>query len=54
LKAFAPELAARALARWRGGEAGSRLEWFGPDPSPERRATLAPLRALVLERVSWP
>jgi Ser/Thr protein kinase RdoA (MazF antagonist) len=32
----------------------SRLEWFGPDPSPERRATIAQLRALVLERVSWP
>lgn len=32
----------------------SRLEWFGPDPTTERRATIASLRSLVRERVSWP
>jgi Ser/Thr protein kinase RdoA (MazF antagonist) len=32
----------------------SRLAWFGAAPSAEQRATLAGLRALVLERVSWP
>lgn len=32
----------------------SRLVWFGPSPGETQRATLALLRALVLERVSWP
>ena len=32
----------------------SRLAWFGPVPSAAQRETLASLRALVLERVSWP
>ncbi|MEP7028550.1 MAG: phosphotransferase [Candidatus Eisenbacteria bacterium] len=32
----------------------SRLVWFGPSPGETRRETLALLRALVLERVTWP
>jgi Ser/Thr protein kinase RdoA (MazF antagonist) len=32
----------------------SRLKWFSPVPTAEQRGTLAQLRALVLERVSWP
>jgi Ser/Thr protein kinase RdoA (MazF antagonist) len=32
----------------------SRLRWFGPVPGAAQRETLAALRALVLERVTWP
>ncbi len=32
----------------------SRLAWFGAAPTAEQRATIAQLRARVLDRVSWP
>lgn len=32
----------------------SRLEWFGPEPDPAQRETLAMLRRAVLERFHWP